>query len=196
MTTNIVSNTPESFKNEFRTPPAIFEWGRSLIGGIDFDTACRVNNWLARPVWNARLPQNLLDTRMTDDALSVEWIGRCWCNPPYDDIEPWIEHAIACKDAITAMLIPSPNGEDRYDLLASHAHEIGIIGRLAFLAGGDYVIKGKNGKPDRHVKEGEPQSGNTRGSSLFIINGYGQGSRSFITRDEIFARFGNSKRSV
>lgn len=180
MTTNIISNTPEMFKDEFRTPPEVVLWGRKIYGRFDFDTACTERNAVA----------TMIAGPYGGDALLPHWHGVCWCNPPYSNIEPWIEKAISSVTAVTLMLIPSPNGEDRYAELFSRSHEINIVGRLSFLAGGDYVIKGKNGRPDRFVYEGEPQSGNTRGSSLFIINGYGQGSRSFITRDEIFARFG------
>lgn len=165
MTTNIISKTPAALKNEWRTPLPVFEWARSLLGGIDFDTACTKENALAMPIYVGVDP----------DALAVEWHGRCWCNPPYDFIEPWVTEAIG-SSAITAMLIPTPNGEDRYGALFEHSHEISIVGRLAFIGA-----------------DGKPVSGNTRGSSLFIINGYGQGSRSFITREEIFKRFGGVK---
>lgn len=170
MTTNIVSNTQVNEKNEWRTPPEVFAWASLLLGGIDFDTACTPANSLALPVW-VRDPLELGDERGSACALRAEWSGRCWCNPPYDDIQPWISKAIH-SEAITAMLIPSPNGEARYGSLINYAHEISIIGRLAFL------------KPD-----GTPVIGNTRGSSLFIINGYGQGSRSFVTREQIWAQY-------
>lgn len=40
---------------------------------------------------NARLPRYW--TR-EDDALSKSWHGeRVWCNPPYSNIRPWVEHA-------------------------------------------------------------------------------------------------------
>lgn len=168
MTTNIISNTPESEKNEWRTPPEVFAWASSLIGGIDYDTACTLENRLADRIVGRYSLQDICKA----DALAVGWFGRCWCNPPYDNIEPWIAKALASKSAITAMLIPSPNGEARYAELCAKSHEIQIVGRLAFL------------KPD-----GRPVSGNTRGSSLFIINGYAQGSRSVITREEIWRQY-------
>lgn len=158
-----ISNTPLNEKNEWRTPPQVFNFADRILGGIDYDTACREENALATAVYLGRAD---------DDALAAHWHGRCWCNPPYDNIDPWIEKAIA-SHAITAMLIPSPNGEARYSTLMQHAHEIVIVGRLALL------------KPD-----GKPVSGNTRGSSLFIINGYAQGSRSFVERDWIMENFG------
>ena len=166
MTTNIASNTPENEKNEWRTPPEVFAWASSIIGGIDYDTACTPENRLASAIYAFWANPG------GRDALAVEWHDRCWCNCPYDNIEPWIAKALSSKNAITAMLIPSPNGEARYAELCAKSHEIQIVGRLAFL------------KPD-----GKPVSGNTRGSSLFIINGYAQGSRSVITREEIWRQY-------
>lgn len=185
MTTHLhhITATPEEFKDEFRTPKPIYNWAASLIGGIDYDTACNEKNALATPIWTTECGF------LHGDALSRRWFGRCFNNPPYSLIEPWIAHAIESKAAITAMLIPSPNGEDRYKKLIPNAHEIVIVGRVAYIAGGSYVIKGKKGKPDRYVIEGEELTGNTRGSSLFIINGYAQGSRSFVERDWIMDNF-------
>lgn len=165
MTTNIKSNTPINLKNEWRTPPEVYNWAATILGGMDFDTACTSQNSLADPICAAH-------SDVVTDALIVDWFGMCWCNPPYDNIQPWIDKAIASKSAIVAMLIPSPNGESRYSELMRNAHEIVIVGRLAFIG------------PD-----GKPVSGNTRGSSLFIINGYAQGSRSFVERDWIMENF-------
>lgn len=166
MTANIVnqSSTPLNEKNEWRTPPEVFRWASKLVGGFDYDTACRNCNALAPPIWTYT---------GHFDALLVSWdgSGAAWCNPPYDDIDPWSNKAIA-SSCVTALLVPSVNGEARYASLIRAAHEIVIIGRLAFL------------RPD-----GTPVSGNTRGSSLFVINGYGQGSRSFVERDWIMEKY-------
>lgn len=160
------STTPPELRDFWRTPEYIIKWAELLIGGIDHDTACTHENAVATPVWN-----------MTSrpDALADEcvWSGRCWCNPPYSDIAPWIEKAIR-SDAVTAMLIPTPNGESYFHDLIKHSHEISIVGRLAFLGA-----------------DGQPKKGNNRGSSLFIINGYGQGSRSYIRRDVLISKYGN-----
>ena len=190
MTTNITSGTPDQFKDEWCTPPQVVEYVRRLLGGIDFDTACTGSNAVSEPIWLLNASSKGF---FSNDALFVQWRGRCFLNPPYSDINPWINHAIVCKDAITACLIPSPNGEDRFERLCANSHEIQIVGRLAFLAGGDYTITGKNGKPDKQVKKGDPVSGNTRGSSIFIINGYGKGSRSVVTREEIWRLYGEAK---
>jgi phage N-6-adenine-methyltransferase len=157
MVTNVISNTPETERDTWRTPKYIFNYAQKIVGDINYDTACDRDNALATPIFN----------HDGEDALSVEWGGVCWCNPPYSDIAPWVEKAIA-SDAITVMLIPSPNGESYYANLIENSHEIAIQGRISFI--------------DAH---GNSKNGNTRGSSLFIINGYAKGSRTIVNRDDI-----------
>lgn len=159
MTTNVKSSTPENERDTWRTPDFILIYVDKIVGKIDFDTACDESNCVAMPITN-----NLENK----DALRAKWIGRCWCNPPYSNIGPWIDKAIASKDAITAMLIPSPNGESYYSKLISNSHEIAIQGRISFID-----------------SNGNPKNGNTRGSSIFIINSFAKGSRSIINREEI-----------
>lgn len=168
MTTNIKSMTPDSLKDEWRTPVEVFSFAEAVLGNIYFDTACTDENKLAMPIWKAAFNDG-----HTDDALACEWRGIVWCNPPYSDIDPWVEKAISSRLAITAILIPSPNGEERYNRIIANSHEIAIIGRLSFIS----------------PVTGNPVSGNTRGSSLFIINGYARGSRSVVERDWIMREF-------
>jgi len=158
MVTNVISNTPENERDTWRTPKYIFDYAQKTVGRFDFDTACSYENSLASPVWNGFVHE---------DALLVSWKGVLWCNPPYSNITPWIEKAIE-SDAITVMLIPSPNGESYYKNLIENSHEIAIQGRISFIGA-----------------DGKPKNGNTRGSSLFIVNGYAKGSRSIVLRDSI-----------
>lgn len=155
-------------KNEWRTPIEVFEWAQALTGQFTDDAACRLHNALAKPLWQ-RPGFGLGDSlsgRWPDDAV-------IWCNPPYGrgEADPFIEAALACK-SLVAMLIMSPNGEDRFEQLFPRAHEIHIVGRIGFLG-----------------FDGKPVSGNTRGSSLFLINPpFGAGQRSFVLREEIYGR--------
>jgi len=158
MVTNVISNTPEAERDTWRTPEYILMYTEKVVGEIDFDTACDDSNAVAMPITN---------NYSHSDALNAEWFGVCWCNPPYSNITPWIEKAIASK-SITVMLIPSPNGESYYSELIKNSHEIAIQGRISFIGA-----------------DGKPKNGNTRGSSLFIINGYAKGSRSIVNRDDM-----------
>lgn len=130
------------------------------MGGFDFDTACTKQNALATPVWFNR--------QCNRNALLVPWSGKSWCNPPYSDIDPWVEHALA-QPALTALLVPSPNGETRYATLCRQAREYMIVGRISFIGAA-----------------GDPVDGNPRGSSLFLINAGSRGRRTVIERAAIW----------
>ena len=45
----------------------------------------------------------------------------------------------------------------------------------------------------RHGYAGSKTDPSERDSSLFIINGYGQGSRSIVYRDQLISRFGGDE---
>lgn len=53
----------------------------------------------------------------SDDGLTKPWFGRVWCNPPFSDIEPWVEKAwteMAHRPAgpvLVAMLLPASRTE-------------------------------------------------------------------------------------
>lgn len=178
------SKTPKHIRDSLQTPQYIFKWAQSLVGRIDFDTACTIYNQLACPVWWGANSEN-------NDALSVAWSGVCWCNPPYSNPFPWVEYAIE-QPAITLMLIGSPNGEEYYETLIDKSHEINIIGRLSFISPEDFTVYNDDGSVKKHVKKGGQMSGNNRGSSLFIINSYRheRGSRSVVRRDDLIKAFG------
>lgn len=155
-------------KNEWRTPREVFEWAQTLTGRFTDDGACNAGNALAPPLWER--PGFKLG-----DSLSSPWPDDAviWLNPPYGrgEADPFIEAALTCN-SLVAMLIMSPNGEDRFEQLFPRAHEIHIVGRIGFLG-----------------FDAKPVSGNTRGSSLFLINPpFGTGQRSFVLREEIYGR--------
>lgn len=89
------------------------------------------------------------------------------------------------------MVIPAPNGENQYKDVLNHASEIIFInGRIAFVAACDFTIKGKNGKPDKHIKKGDEVSGNSRGSCVVIFGLLGGPPRvSHVNRDDIKDEF-------
>lgn len=161
------SQTPKEDKDEWCSPPATFRYMQHVLKRkFNHDAACTEANSLAPPLWKL--------AGFTDgDALSNVWPdGKLiWCNPPYSDVDPWLDRAFKC-DSISVFLINSPNGEARYKDLRKYAHEIRIEGRLAFIG-----------------NDGKPKGGYTRGSSYFVINSYGIGGMSTVDR-EVVMRFG------
>lgn len=144
--------------DQWRTPGYLFRYAEYLVRGFDFDAACNKDNALAPPLASGY-----------GDALKAPWKGKIWCNPPYSDIDPWVERALTANQGSTVvMLIPSCNGESRYMRLCEHAYEILIIGRIGFLN-----------------EEGREIKGNRQGSSLFIIGDYEPGTRIVMDREAI-----------
>lgn len=166
-----ISTTPAEERDEWRTPPWLFRW---LDDRFDFhiDLAATYENRLCQCFY----------TKL-DNALALPWhehisATRGWLNPPYSDIDPWVDRAIheQYNGFLTVMLFPSFNGEDRFATVLQHATEIiDIVGRIAFL------------RPD-----GTPVSGNTRGSSVYIFDPALCGApcrRWWVSRDEIRRKY-------
>lgn len=141
------STTPTEDRDSWRTPPWLFAWLDDRFN-FDVDLAADKRNWLC-PLFYTK----------EDDALSQDWRakgGRGFLNPPYSKIDPWVEKAVLAQVCgfLTVMVMPSCNGEDRFQHVFSYASEIiDIVGRVAFLT------------PD-----GKEVKGNTRGSSVYIFD--------------------------
>lgn len=158
-------------KDEWRTPEYLANYCHDQIGGKPwYDTACTALNAVAPPIWDGTGGQ---------DALSATWRGYCFCHPPHSNIEPWIAKALN-SDAVTVMVLPSPNGERVYVPLFNRAYEIHIIGRIGFID-----------------ESGVAQSGNRRGTSIFVLDParsvwVGGARRHYIERDRIIIAFGSA----
>lgn len=53
-----------------------------------------------------------------DDGLVQRWDGVVWCNPPYEDLEPWVRKAwtswVSDSPKVIAMLIPADRVEQQF----------------------------------------------------------------------------------
>ena len=72
------------------------------------------------------------------DALTIPWVGRCWCNPPYDrSIEYWVEKAYneSQKGNLIVCLLPGRSTDTKwFHNYVMQASEIRFIkGRIQFL---------------------------------------------------------------
>lgn len=149
-----VSTTPADARDEWRTPPYVFDfWARRFR--FDVDLAATVHNALCRD-WIDR------DTDSLKEPWSVYDGGVGWLNPPYSDLEPWLEkaRAEAARGFTTVALLPVANGQLFYGRqLFGIASEVWFIsGRLAFLDGA-----------------GKPRAGNTSGSMVAVYRAYDLG---------------------
>ena len=52
----------------------------------------------------------------TGNGLTGSWAGeRCWCNPPYSDINSWVRKAwVSAEAELVVMLVPSTRTEQRW----------------------------------------------------------------------------------
>ena len=167
----ISSDLDEDMKNSWGTDPVIFN-ALNKEFNFSMDAACSAKN--------TKVPSCFLTK--DDDALIVDWLKHMdslgaknqnvWINPPYGKgfIKKFMKKAIdeKSKGITTVLLVPATL--DAQWLPINEISEIRIVtgGRLTFLAPCDYIIKGKNGNPDRLIKEGTPVNGNTKGS-MFVI---------------------------
>jgi len=180
------SNTPLALRDRLRTPDFVFYW---ISQYFDFKID------LSADSESTKCPM-FFDEKT--NALKQSWHkvkGDGFCNPPYSKPKVWLEkawHEARCGFR-SVFLIPTPNGEDAYrDHVFGNASEIIFInGRISFIAPEDFTIKGKNDKPDRHFKKGDPMTGNTRGS-CFVIYGRkhaGHTRTSWVNRDDMEAEY-------
>ena len=66
--------------DELYTPKALFD---KLGLEFDLDVASSYNPNIATPTLNR--------FTLEDDALSKEWFGRVWMNPPFSKPSPWVD---------------------------------------------------------------------------------------------------------
>lgn len=70
-------HSASAISDEWLTPPALLE----ALGPFDLDPCSPVD----RP-W----PTAARHLSVIDDGLSLPWVGRVWCNPPYSEVEAWM----------------------------------------------------------------------------------------------------------
>lgn len=148
-------------KDCWATPQYLFNWANDIYK-FDIDLCASRDNAKCGIYYEIR-----------DNSLERDWYGDPfrvgWCNPPYSDINPWVEKAIeqAKKGFTTVMLIPSFNGEKRDSLIFDNATNIVLIeGRIGFI----------------NPVTGKKVSGNPKGSMIveFSKNNMGTGNPNFM----------------
>ena len=130
-------------KDSLQTPRYIFDWLNSKYN-FDVDLCASDDHHFCDKYYTKE-----------NSCLNQIWEpgGVGFCNPPYSDIDPFIDLAIqyASWNFTTVFLIPDFNGEARFDKIPKHAKTIiHLIGRISFI------------RPDT----GEAYVGNNRGSCI------------------------------
>lgn len=82
--------------DERRTPPWLFQKLHEAFQ-FNIDAAASRSNALLPRYWT-----------IEDDALSQEWAGTIWCNPPYSrgEIVKWVTKAAKSPRATSLLLLP------------------------------------------------------------------------------------------
>jgi site-specific DNA-methyltransferase (adenine-specific) len=58
------------------------------------------------------------------DGLSMDWTGRhVYCNPPWSDIDPWVEKALASR-CLTVFVLPARTDTGWFHLLKDNGAEL------------------------------------------------------------------------
>lgn len=161
MNTENKSFTPAEIKNLWQTPKGLFD---SLDMEFCFtgDVAANHDNALSENFYTE-----------SDDALKQRWFKVSWCNPPYDNISPWVAKAIDQhkKGKTVVMLVPSDTSVKWFKEAFDSCNEVRFIsGRLSFI----------------NASTKKPVNGNNKGSVLFIWRAYCKSkSVSLVDRNEL-----------
>jgi phage N-6-adenine-methyltransferase len=126
---------PGQSKQDYRTPPDFLTAVKARLGIREFaiDLAADDANPVA-PIYYTE----------TDNALLQSWAhpGWGWCNPPFADLEPWVEKAnweaehgwAADQRAQVAMLVPASVGSNWWaTYVDGQAHVLLLSPRLTFV---------------------------------------------------------------
>ena len=142
------SSTPKSEKDCAQTPKWFVKSLLSLLGRESFDLDVCANEATAKASLHYSLDER------EENALELGWLDFNWCNPPFSNIQPFIDKAFleSLKGKTTAMILPN-NPETAYirSVKAGADTIIEMPFRLKFLR--------PNGEPflDKYGKEQGPK---------------------------------------
>lgn len=117
-------------RQEYATPQFFVDRVRDAlsIDRFDLDAAATRDNTKADNFFTKQ-----------QDGLQGLWSGRVWCNPPYKEIDPWVDKAFAELAAervqLIAMLLPARTGRPWFHkLLRSRFVDVMFVeGRISFV---------------------------------------------------------------
>lgn len=103
-----------------------------------FDLACRTDNCVAQNGYMHDLGVNALQQDWAGDIRAVQgqYHGWAWLNPPFDDIEPWVQKACeeSAKGLGLLMLVPASVGANWWrDYVQRYAYALHLNPRVTFV---------------------------------------------------------------
>lgn len=114
-------------KDSLQTPQFIFDWLNEKYK-FHVDLAASKSNHLCE-IWS--------DNSLSDRSWAFEYGRNGFCNPPYSNIDPFVNKSISEADTgwfTSVFLIPDFNGEARFTQISKHATTIiHLIGRVSFI---------------------------------------------------------------
>ena len=118
-------------RQDLCTPSYIFNEISRRYGPFDIDTAASEDNALCDQYYKEEM-----------NGLTQECFGRCWCNPPYKKMLPWVHKAIrsvaveATCDRVV-MLLPARVGTEWYKFASMWGVIHRVQGRIKFEKDGE-----------------------------------------------------------
>ena len=148
----------EESTDDWHTPDRILDLGRAILGNFDTDPAsCRAAQDRVRASrWYGQV----------EDGLVLPWPGRVWLNPPFSNIDAWVDGA---KERV--------GGDTEVVLLCCHANtDAKWWHRLT-----ECPVAFSRGRVRYLRPDGELGASPPRGTALVLIGGDRQQRRRFVT---------------
>lgn len=137
-------------KQDHATPWGFYRKCEGIFGKFTVDVCAEV--------WSAKCPKYYT---IDDDGLSQDWEGeRVWCNPPYENIRPWLEKGLHSRAKLAVFLLPSSTDVKWFHEYAADMTVILIGGRLQFE------------RPPVEASAGNKNNGNKHGSILVVMGAW------------------------
>lgn len=124
---------PGKSEQSVATPNEFLQAVKNLLGIGDFswDLAADEKNAVC---WHGKSHFNEVDNSLIQPWHCIQ--GWLWLNPPYSDIQPWVDKAYveSCKGARIAMLVPASVGSNWWtNHVAGIAQVYFLKGRITFV---------------------------------------------------------------
>ncbi|MFD1527318.1 MULTISPECIES: DNA N-6-adenine-methyltransferase [Halobacteriales] len=113
--------------DEWSTPPELLRSLEKAVGGFDLDPCSGAERKsIAEQTYTAE-----------DDGLKQAWFGTVWCNPPYSDMESWMQKAVNESNRedvdLVLVLAPARTSTQWFHKYATKADAVAFLeGRLTF----------------------------------------------------------------